>query len=166
MTKQLLLIRHAEAETPYWGQKDFDRELTSHGVISASVTGKKLKEQEFVPDLILTSAANRAKTTAILLAEQLGYEAHNIQSAVEIYNCSLNTLMDYIHKIDSRCEKVILVNHNPSISYLVEYLTNENLYGGMNPIAVANIAFDVAKWSEVGQRTGKLLWHKELYHSH
>lgn len=166
MTKQLLLIRHSEAETPYWGQKDFDRELTSHGVISASVTGKKLKEQGFVPDLILASAANRAKTTAMLLAEQLSYSPSKIQENIEMYNCSLNVLLEYLHKIDDNCSRVILVNHNPNISYLVEYLTNENLYGGMNPIAVANITFDLTKWSEVGQRTGKLLWHKELYHGY
>ena len=161
MTKQLLLIRHAEAETPYWGQKDFDRELTSHGVITASVTGKKLRELNFMPDLILTSAANRAQNTAILLAEQLNYDV--IQEAEELYNCSLNILLDYIHKIDDGFENVILVNHNPNISYLAEYLTGEDLYGGLNPIGIASITFSLDQWGKVEQRTGKLLWHKELY---
>jgi phosphohistidine phosphatase len=165
MAKQLLLVRHAEAETPYWGQKDFDRELTSHGVISASVTGKKLKELSFMPDFILTSAANRAQNTAILLAEQLGYESTKIKEAEELYNCSLNILLEYIHKIDDSYQNVILVNHNPNISYLVEYLTGENLYGGMNPIGIASITFDLEQWGKIEQRTGNLLWHKELYKS-
>jgi phosphohistidine phosphatase len=165
MAKQLLVVRHAEAETPYWGQKDFDRELTSHGIISASVTGKKLKEIGFVPDFILTSAANRAQNTAILLAEQFGYETTKIREAEELYNCGLNVLLEYIHKVDENYQNVVLVNHNPNISYLVEYLTGENLYGGMNPIGIASIIFDFDHWAEVGQRTGKLLWYKELYHS-
>jgi phosphohistidine phosphatase len=163
MAKQLLLIRHAEAETPYIGQKDYERELTSHGIITASQTGKKLKEIGFQPDIILTSSAHRAKTTAILIAEQLGYHVDNIQDSEEIYNCNLNTLLEYIIKIQDKFQNAILINHNPNISYLTEYLTGESVYGGIDLLGVANITFEVAQWSMVGQNKGKLFWYKELY---
>jgi phosphohistidine phosphatase len=163
MAKQLLLIRHAEAETPYLGQRDFDRELTSHGIITTSVTGKKLKELGFKPDYIFSSAANRAKTTAILLAEQVGYEVDNIILSEEIYNCSLNILLEYVNKIDNQFQQVIMVNHNPNISYLAEYLTGADMQDGMNPIGIANLSFDLEDWKMVGQHTGKLLWYKDLY---
>jgi phosphohistidine phosphatase len=164
MAKQLLLIRHAEAETPYLGQRDFDRELTSHGIIATSVTGKRLHELGFKPDYMLSSAANRAKTTAILLAEQLGYEIDNIKTSEEIYNCNLSILLEYVNKIQPHYQQVIMVNHNPNITYLAEYLTGADLQGGMNPIGIANISFELEDWKTVGQHTGKLLWHKELYH--
>ena len=164
MAKQLLLIRHAEAETPYLGQRDFDRELTSHGIITTSVTGKKLKELSFKPDYILSSAANRAKTTAILLAEQLGYEVDSIKISEEIYNCNLSILLEYINKIDNQFQQVIMVNHNPSITYFAEYLTGADMQAGMNPIGIAAISFELEDWKMVGQHTGKLLWYKELYH--
>ncbi len=165
MVKQLLLIRHAEAETPYLGQKDYDRELTSHGIITASVTGKKLKEMGFSPDFVLTSAAKRANTTAILLAEQLGYPVDGVQAREEIYACNLSILLEHLNRIDDKYSHVILVNHNPNISYLAEYLTNENLHGGLNPIGIACITFELENWRKVGQHTGKLLWNKELYHT-
>lgn len=164
MAKQLLLIRHAEAETPYLGQRDFDRELTSHGIITTSVTGKKLKELGFKPDYILSSGANRAKNTSILLAEQLGYEVDSVAFADEIYNCNLSILLEYVNKINSQFQHVIMVNHNPNITYLAEYLTGADLSMGMNPIGIANITFEVEDWKMVKQHTGKLLWYKELYH--
>jgi phosphohistidine phosphatase len=165
MVKQLLLVRHAEAETPYLGQKDYDRELTSHGIITASVTGKKLKEMGFNADFILTSAAKRANTTAILLAEQLDYPVDSVQAHTEIYACNLSLLLEYVNRIDDKFNHVILVNHNPNISYLAEYLTNENLHGGLNPIGIANITFELENWHKIRQHTGKLVWYKELYYS-
>jgi phosphohistidine phosphatase len=163
MAKQLLLIRHAEAETPYIGQRDFEREITSHGIISTSQTGKKLKELGFVPDIVLTSAAHRAKATAMLLCEQLSYPVENIIESEEIYSCNLNFLLEYVCKINDKYNSAILVNHNPNITYLTEYLTGESIYAGINLLGVANITFDLDKWGLVGHNSGKLLWYKELY---
>jgi phosphohistidine phosphatase len=164
MAKQLLLIRHAEAETPYIGQRDFDRELTSHGIITASGTGKKLKEIGFKPDFMLGSGANRARNTTMLLAEQLDYNIDDILSVDELYNCNLSILLEYVNKINNQFQHVIIVNHNPNITYLVEYLTGADLSMGMNPIGIANITFDLEDWKMVKQHSGKLLWYKELYH--
>jgi phosphohistidine phosphatase len=163
MAKNLLLVRHAEAETPYIGQRDFDREITSHGIISASQTGRKLKEIGFKPDIVLTSAAHRAKATAMLLSEQVGFPVENIQESEEIYSCNLKVLLDYVNNIHDRYQTALLVNHNPNITYLAEYLTGESIYSGFNLLGIANITFDLDQWKLIGQNSGKLLWYKELY---
>ena len=70
--KTLVLLRHAETENAYSGQKDFDRELTNTGISDAIYKGKIFKDKNIVVDLILSSSANRTSKTAELIAEQIG----------------------------------------------------------------------------------------------
>lgn len=160
MGKQLFLIRHAEAEEP-GGQKDFDRELTHLGLIKASRGGQLLADLGTKPGAFYASSAKRAAYTAELIHERLGQDLAPIQFVDNLYNASPRILLELIGKLNNNLASVVLVGHNPSITYVAEYLTGESLANGMAPGGIALLVSELAEWSLLSQRTCQLAWYRE-----
>ena len=66
--KNLYLIRHAKSSWDDPLQDDFDRPLNDRGMRDAPRMGKRLKEKDLHPDMILSSPANRALSTCMQIA--------------------------------------------------------------------------------------------------
>src|SRR4051794_29220568 len=121
MTKNLILLRHAKSDWSDPGQKDFDRDLNSRGRLDAPRMGKKLCEMDVKPDLIIASPALRARLTAEFVSEQLRYDVDKIDFREEIYEASLRSLLNVINGLDDTYNKVMIVGHNPTFTYIAEY---------------------------------------------
>lgn len=152
-------MRHAEAKDSQSDQRDTDRDLTARGYQDAVRVGNYLKEQSWQPDLILSSTATRAKASAQMVAEQLRYSYQRIQTHTGLYDASIRTFLSIINEQDNQLERIATVGHNPTISYLIEYLTGEEV-GSVAPAGFALVEFTVAQWNEVSQHTGSLLIYK------
>ena len=61
--KKLLIMRHAKSD---WGSglADHERPLNKRGTKAAAAMGKALAAMEEIPDLVISSTATRAATTA------------------------------------------------------------------------------------------------------
>lgn len=156
MTKTLFLLRHARALEKQVGQQDIDRELNSIGLQNSTRMGMYLSNQPHRFDIILSSPAERAKTTAMLLAEQMKYDTNKVHLNPEIYEASVRTLLRVINQLKNEWNLVLIVGHNPSITYLAEYLTKSEI-GDMTTCGLASIQFQVDQWEEVSEGTGELL---------
>ncbi len=156
MSKYLILIRHGEAAERESDQTDFDRFLTGNGVQAVSNLGRHLSNKNTQPDIIITSPAVRAFGTAQLVAEQLNYDSARIHNNEEIYEASVRTLLQVVNQLKEEWNSVLLVGHNPSISYLAEYITEAEI-GDMSPGSAAQISFELDKWPQISAGTGTLL---------
>ena len=76
--KSLYIIRHAKSSWEDSSQPDFERGLSERGKRDASRMAKRLKEKEIHPDLMLSSPAKRALSTARRIAEVLNYPKNDI----------------------------------------------------------------------------------------
>ncbi|WKN41993.1 phosphohistidine phosphatase SixA [Tunicatimonas pelagia] len=159
MVKQLLLVRHGEAKDSQGQQADASRDLTARGYQDAVRVGNYLKEQGWQPDVIISSPAVRATATAQMVAEQLHYPAQQIDFRPGLYEASLRTFLAIINEQDNQLSRILAVGHNPTVSYLIEYLTGEEV-GNVVPGGFALVEFAVESWSEVSQRTGSLAMYK------
>ncbi|UII24936.1 histidine phosphatase family protein [Fulvivirga maritima] len=156
MSKTLFLIRHAKAMDRQNNQSDSERELDSVGLQNATRMGMNMEHQNVRPDIIISSPALRAHTTASLIAEQIKYDTSKIHHNPEIYEASTRTLLQVINQFKNEWSNVILVGHNPSISYLAEYITKDEI-GNMTTCGVVRIEFDFDDWSLVSEDTGELI---------
>lgn len=157
MVKHLLLIRHAQAEAYSPVLRDQDRDLTSAGIMEASRIGKLVQSKRVLPSVILASPARRAIATAELLAAQLGFNESKIKVEPALYESSMRNLIAVVNQLDEQLGQVIIVSHNPTLTYLAEYLTHEEI-GNLPTCGVVNIQFENLKWVEVSGKTGKLVW--------
>ena len=78
--KQLLVIRHAKSSWNDAVIDDFDRPLNERGNSDAPRMAKLLSEKGIHVDAIISSTANRAFSTAIYFAKELGLKKINIKS--------------------------------------------------------------------------------------
>jgi phosphohistidine phosphatase len=158
--KSLILVRHGKAEQIKINQHDFDRKLIDRGIEDVNELAKELKEDKFQPDLIISSSAKRAFQTAKILARVLGITESAIVEKEIIYESNTSTLLKVINAIDDKYERVIITGHNPTFEYMIEYLSNQEIAGGLSTSGAAHISFDIDTWAMVTEGLGVL---KKLY---
>ncbi|MFY0625703.1 MAG: histidine phosphatase family protein [Reichenbachiella sp.] len=155
MPKELFLIRHAETENPELGLKDIDRQLTADGEIESSKIGKFLSKLVNDPDLVLSSTSQRTRQTVGLIAEQLQCNPSNIDYQEDLYESSTRILLRVINSMLEKNEKVIVVGHNPSITFLAEYITGAEI-GSVSPAGIVHIKNE-GSWAEITQNSSDLV---------
>jgi phosphohistidine phosphatase len=156
MAKHLYLLRHAEAASKEARQDDKTRELAQAGVKDSLHMGAWFREQNFHFDLLASSSAVRAEQTASLVAEGMKLDHPRILLEDVLFDASVRQFLDYVNNIEDAYQHVLIVGHNPVISYLAEYLTKADM-GDMVAGSVAIIKFDKNSWRDVGEETGHLV---------
>ncbi len=151
--KQLVLIRHAKSEWANVVVKDFDRTLNTRGFSDAPKMGLQLKDLTSVPQLVISSPAERAKLTAQLVLEQVGFDFDLVQWEEDAYEASARILLQLVNTISDDVDTVWMFGHNPGFSYLAEYLTGAEV-GNIPTCGAYAIEFDVTSWSLISQNSG------------
>jgi phosphohistidine phosphatase len=148
--KTLLLVRHAKSSRDDATLADRDRPLNDRGLRDAPKMGERLAKRDVKPDLILSSPALRAHTTAQLMAKKLDYKARDIVMDDRIYASSPRILLEIIHGLDDKLKCVMLIGHNPELSEIAHRLSSE--ITDMATCAIAEFEFDIKSWTKVGKQ--------------
>lgn len=156
MKKNLYLLRHALASEKSGDQHDIDRSLTSTGLQNATRMGINFLNKKNQFDIIISSPAVRAMSTASLIAEQMKSDPLKIHLNQEVYEASTRTLLQVINQLKEDWQSVLIVGHNPSLTYLAEYITKSEI-GNITTCGVAHIEFENLKWEEISESTGHLV---------
>ena len=114
-------MRHAKSD---WStsQRDFDRPLSDRGHRNAQQMAEWLDGEDLAPTAILTSAANRAKTTAAYVAEHFGLSDDAFEATEELYLAGGQTWIDAV--ADRVDERLLICGHNPGLDMLVDHLSS------------------------------------------
>jgi phosphohistidine phosphatase len=146
--KTLFLIRHAKSSWDDTTLPDKDRPLNDRGRRDAPKMGERLAKRDVKPDLILSSPAVRALRTAEIIAKKLDYR-HKIVVNERLYAVGADDLLDVIHQLGDKVERVMLFGHNPELTELAHRLSGEITH--MPTCAVAEFTFDAKSWSKIGR---------------
>jgi phosphohistidine phosphatase len=147
--KTLFLVRHAKSSRDDPSMPDRDRPLDDRGMQDAPKMGKRLAKRDVKPDLLLSSPALRALTTAHLIAEEVGYKRKDIVVDDRLYASSADDLLAVIRALDKKLNRVMLFGHNPEFTDLAHRLSSEII--DMPTSAVVEFNFDTKAWSDVGE---------------
>lgn len=156
MAKQLLIIRHAKSDWGDIGLHDFDRPLNKRGKANAPEMAERLVKQQIIPELVVSSPALRALTTAKYFAKSWGIDSSNIQKEKEIYEANVKSLLSIITNFDNQFNHIALFGHNPGLTDLANYLSNGHIYN-MPTCSVVLVEFPLDNWEEISANTGKVL---------
>ncbi len=156
--KTLYLVRHAKSSWKGAYMDDIDRPLNKRGKRDAPFMGKLLHDKGHIPDIFMSSPANRAQTTATFFAEQLNYPEDKIIVNNNIYEAGINDLLNSVeHDIEDRYHSAMLFGHN------MTYTMFANLYAqpaldNMPTCSIVQINYDVNSWAEITSENGKLVF--------
>jgi len=157
--KTLYIIRHAKSSWDATNVDDFERPLNDRGKRDAPRMGKRLKEKEIHPDLIISSPAKRAMSTGKRIARILGYPREAIKPDRELYHADEETILSVIHEIKDKFHTVVLLSHNPGLTDFVNALMDGELdIDNVPTCGVVAFQFDVDNWKDVTWGKGKMLF--------
>lgn len=151
--KKLYILRHAKSSWDNPILADFERPLNERGQKTADFMGKFIEKNDFLPELIISSPATRAKETANIVKKSANLQT-DIKFEENIYEASLQTLVRIVSELNEKLQSVMLVGHNPGFENLVKFLT-----GAIQSLPTAGLAIidlDVSKWSEIEENCGVL----------
>jgi phosphohistidine phosphatase len=152
---ELTLIRHAKSSWDDPSLDDFDRPLNNRGLRNAPLMGKVLAERGVSFDLMVSSTAARAMTTAKLIAAEIDYAQEDIMTAGSLYEASVDRLLECVHAIDPQYRCVALIGHNPGMTDFCAYLC-KRCSGHFPTGAIATVAFQLDDWQAVARDSGRL----------
>ncbi len=156
--KTLLTLRHAKSSWDNLNHSDYDRPLNKRGKRDAPRMGEHIRQQEIVPDLILTSSAKRARKTATKVAKACGY-TRKIERLESFYLATPGVYLEKLQTLSNKYQRVMVVGHNPTMEQLVRHLTGQ--IEPMPTAALAHIELPIEQWENLDFNTrGKLvnLW--------
>jgi phosphohistidine phosphatase len=157
--KTLYVVRHAKSSWEYDDLSDFERPLNERGKRDAPRMAKRLKEKNVHPDLLVSSPAKRAMSTAKRMAEVLHYKPDHIVGEKKLYHANEDDLLKIAQGLNDKYEVVMLFGHNPGLTDFVNSLSAKKWVTDNIPTCGV-VAFELAvsSWSELQFQTGSLLF--------
>ena len=116
------------------------------------VGSKRLAKRETKLELVLSSPAVRALTTADAIADEIGYPRKDIAVNDRLYESDVDTLLAVIHELDDHLSRVMLISHNPALTDLAGRLTSGKVME-IPTCGVVELTYDTGTWSTIEHTT-------------
>jgi phosphohistidine phosphatase len=150
LMKTLLLMRHAKSSWKESNIPDHDRPLNRRGKHDAPLMGKLLRDQKMNLDLIISSTALRAETTANLIAKAVRYKGKIVLDK-SIYNAEPMDLLTLLSNSSDENNSILLIGHNPTVEETVQMLTNSPEIT-MATCAIAHLTLSIDIWTDLKEK--------------
>lgn len=162
--KTLLIMRHAKSGWDDPTLSDHDRPLNDRGKRDAPRMGQLIESEGLTPDLVVSSTAARARTTAVLVTEAAGY-----QRAIEIhkplYLATPAEIIEVLQNLFVEADIVLVIGHNAGLEEFLSDLVSEPQV--MPTAALAQVALPIDTWEDLSQSTEGVLvnlWYPKEIH--
>ena len=155
--KRLFLVRHAKSSWDNPSLDDIDRPLNNRGKKNAPEMGIRLRKQGILPDLLISSPAIRAYTTAKKISEEIGYPKKKIEVDDRLYHGSSNSMISIVQGLKNKINSVMLFGHNPGFTDFANMLCGINIYN-IPTTGIVAIDFSTDDWSAINYNAGELVF--------
>jgi phosphohistidine phosphatase len=147
--KTLLLLRHAKSSWKDSELDDHDRPLSKRGRTEAPAMGRLLREQELLPDLIVTSTARRCRQTTQRVIDASGYRGPT-QFTPELYEADGERLLAFVRGLADAYSRVLLIGHNPGLEELLDPLLG--CHTPLPTAALAHLELPIDAWRDLADQ--------------
>ena len=108
------------------------------------------------PDLVLSSPAVRALTTATIMAREMKVPASAVGQDERLYLASPADLLAVIRDLGGHAAHLMVFGHNPGITDLANALSAGDRIDNMPTCAVFTALFDLEDWNALEYGTGQV----------
>lgn len=153
--KRLILVRHATAVDTGPEGSDFHRRLKKRGRREALLMAERVEAVVGVPDLLLSSPADRALETAKVFIARLGIPADRLQLREHLYGGLLpEEFLLVVQGLSDRASTVMVFGHDPSFTEFASFLI-PGFRAAIPKAGVLVVDIERAKWRSVRAGDGR-----------
>ncbi len=149
--KTIILIRHGKSDWGYEFLNDIDRPLNERGYRETYQQSKWAKDNLPAPQLIISSPAIRAISTALIFARTLHYNEQNILIRHGIYDATTDDFLNNIHLLPTSIQTVLFFGHNPTITNLSNLLNSQSFIDNIPTSGIVRLDFNTNDWTKIGE---------------
>jgi phosphohistidine phosphatase len=153
--RRLTLVRHAKSDWSLPGQPDWDRVLNKRGQRDAPEMARRLRARKLKPDLILSSPAVRALSTATIMARELKVPAAIVRQDERLYLAAPADMLAVIRELGDGARHLMVFGHNPGITELANRLSAGDHIDNMPTCAVFTATFAIETWDALDWHSGQ-----------
>lgn len=155
MNRTLFVLRHAKSD---WntGQPDHARPLNKRGRRAAELVGRFLARTGQVPELVLVSSAERARTT-VERAARAGDWPSRVEVTDDLYETTASEVLGLLRARNASVERLMVAGHDPTVGALAAALVGDATLR-FPTAGLARIDFELADWASLDEGTGTLAW--------
>jgi phosphohistidine phosphatase len=146
--RTVVLLRHGEAEHISLDRNDHGRRLTVGGRQQIDDISRRLLEINFQAALVYCSSSRRTIETFERLPPEISHSA-SVKTVVPLYQATDKVLFDHLFQTDDAIESVLFVGHNPGLSDVASFLSQQHLHLGTGEAIL--LQADIDSWSLGGQ---------------
>jgi phosphohistidine phosphatase len=156
--KRITILRHAKSSWSDASLPDYDRPLNGRGRHSAPEIGRRLKARGEVPDLVVSSPARRAITTARMACREMGFPEARIIEERGLYLAGAGQIMGIVRSLETLASHLMIVGHNPGLTDFANDLTDARI-DNLVTASLFVAEFDVDDWSELSVGAGRFVYY-------
>ncbi len=158
--KELIILRHAKSNRSY-GVDDIHRPLSVEGIERIKKVSQKKHDFFEKADVIISSSANRAFHTAMIMMQELNLPQEKLIIDKNLYTFSGSSVIDYVYALDDQWDKVIIVGHNPAFTEVINHFSDIGI-DHLRTAGLSKISFDKDQWSNINK--GEILLGQKTNH--
>jgi phosphohistidine phosphatase len=156
--KTLLVVRHAKSSWSALGQADFDRPLNDRGHRDAPVMAQRMKARGLNPQMLITSTANRAKTTCKYFSEVFSSPAIQTLELNQLYHAPKHVFFEVLSSQPDEVACIFIFAHNPGITDFVNALTKNVALDNMPTCSCFAVRSFAESWRDITPENTELFF--------
>lgn len=147
MQRRLFICRHGKSS---WESivDDIDRPLTERGVNNSYEMGERVALTGKIPEMIISSPANRALHTAIIMAKVWELQDHNIRISDNLYLPYQDDIISLLFELTDDVKSVALFGHNPGFTDFANRFL-ENPLENLPTAGIVIVTLNIDSWSDI-----------------
>jgi phosphohistidine phosphatase len=153
--RTIYLIRHAKSSWDSPEIRDFDRPLNHRGIKDAAEMAELLVIKGVKPDLLVSSPAKRALTTASTFAEAFHLKEDEIAQNTDIYESNPLTILKIIRQWPDDASIVLIFGHNPTFTEVANYFARQYI-DNIPTCGIVQVESTALSWREVDEKNSRV----------
>ena len=145
--KTLILVRHAKSSWEF-DVGDRDRPLKKRGINDANLVSNDFKKDNFQPDVVFSSPANRAYSTCKIFVDNLNLPKDKIQITEQLYDFGGHGVLNFVKNLNDELDKVIIFGHNHAFTSVSNQLGNRDIEN-LPTSGLVKINFEIDSWHDL-----------------
>lgn len=154
MERRLYIFRHGKSSWDHDGLDDIDRPLSERGSRNAAEMAKRLVERGTVPELMLSSPANRALNTALIMLRTWNLKPGLLQIHDPLYMAYEKEIEQVVAVVPPAIRQLAIYGHNPSFTRYANLFLEESLEN-LPTAGVVIVTLESEGWKGLGRKQVK-----------
>ena len=147
MERTLFIVRHGKSSWDYV-MDDIDRPLTERGVKNSYDMANRLADVGMVPEMILSSPANRALHTALIMARVWNIPEDKIRISRGLYLPDEEDIFNAIAGIENSVASMAIFGHNPGFTHFANGFSSRSI-DNVPTAGVVVVRLEAEAWNDL-----------------